>query len=101
MCIIKLYTQKCNKIYDMTNHLKIITLVSRGDVTFVVMFTCNVILYTFLITKHAMVMFYSIHKLLGAFRASNCNNVIHKLLIAFKVPNCYKQTIRMMEASCG
>ena len=38
MCIIKLYTQQCNKIYDMTNHLKTITPVSGGDVTFFAMF---------------------------------------------------------------
>ena len=38
MCIIKFYTQQCNKIYDMTNHWKTITFVRGGDVTFFAMF---------------------------------------------------------------
>ena len=34
MCIIKLYNQQCNKIYDMTNHLKTITPVRGGMLLF-------------------------------------------------------------------
>ena len=34
MCIIKLYTQQCNKVYDMTNHLKTITPVEGGTLLF-------------------------------------------------------------------
>ena len=38
MCIIKLYTHQCNKIYDMTDPIKTITPVRGGDVTFFAMF---------------------------------------------------------------
>ena len=34
MCIIKFSTQHRNEIYDMTNNLKIIISVRRGELTF-------------------------------------------------------------------
>ena len=39
MCIIKLFTQQRHEIYDMTNNLKIIISVRRGELTFLGVFT--------------------------------------------------------------
>ena len=39
MCIIKFSTQQHNEIYDMTNNLKIIISVRRGELTFFAVFS--------------------------------------------------------------
>ena len=42
MCIIKFSTQQHNEIYDMTNNLKIIISVRRGELTFFGVFSWNI-----------------------------------------------------------
>ena len=86
MCIIKLYTQQCNKIYDMTNHLKIVTLVRGGGRYFF----CNVYLahyresetffFFFFLTsgKKSDSLFSGPHK--QVFKSSVCYLVLAKFL---------------------